>query len=80
MPFLSDGLGVKIPFQGVLNDRFEEHLRMVSIFFFFFFHVSGSPESVPWSLELSYHLLSFVHIQVRYDLSHRDMKPSRDAL
>ena len=77
VPFLSDGLGVKIPFQGVLNDRFEVLLRMD--YFHCFIVYLDRTESVPWSLEISYHLLSFVHIQVRYDLSHHDRKSSRDA-
>ena len=57
MPFLGDGLGVKIPFQGVLNDRFEVILRMD--YFHCFVMCPDRPVSVPWSLEIIYHLLSF---------------------
>ena len=77
VPFVSDGLGVKITFQGVLRHRFEVLLRMD------YFHCSimcpDRPVSVPRSLEISYRLLIFLYIQVRYDLSHHDRKSSRDA-
>jgi len=63
VPFLSDGLGVKIPFQGVLNDRFEVLLRMDYLHCFIVY--LDRTVSVPWSLEISYHLLSFVPIQVK---------------
>ena len=67
MPFLGDGLGVKIPFQGVLNDRFEVILRMD--YFHCFVMCPDRPVSVPWSLEIIYHLLSFFfHIQVKVRL------------
>ena len=72
MSFLSDGLGVKITFEGVLNDRFGVLLRMDYLHCFIVY--LDRTVSVPRSLEVSYHLLSFVHIQVRYDLSHHDMK------
>ena len=72
MSFLSDGLGVKITFEGVLNDRFGVLLRMD--YFHCFIVYLDRTVSVPRSLEVSYHLLSFVHIQVRYDLSHHDRK------
>ena len=72
MSFLSDGLGVKITFEGVLNDRFGVLLRMD--YFHCFIVYLDRTVSVPLSLEVSYHLLSFVHIQVRYDLSHHYRK------
>ena len=63
MSFLSDGLGVKITFEGVLNDRFGVLLRMD--YFHCFIVYLDRTVSVPRSLEISYHVFLFVHIQVK---------------
>ena len=63
VPFLSDGFGVKIPFQDVLEDRSEVLIRMDS-FYRCIMHMD-CPVNVLRCPDISYHLLCFVHIQVK---------------
>ena len=69
MPFLSDGLSVKIPLQGVLKDCSEVFMRMD--YFHFFILYLDRPVSVPRSLVLVF------TFRTRYDSSHHSVKSSR---
>ena len=66
VPFLSDVLGVKIPFQGVLKDRSQVFIRMD--YFHLFIVCLDRPVGVPPSPDISYHLLRLVHIQLKVRL------------
>ena len=63
VPFLCDGLGVQVPFQSVLKDRMKVVTRVD--YFNRFIVYLYSHMSVPLSSKNHYHLLSFVHIQVK---------------
>ena len=64
--FLSDDLGVKIPFQGVLKDRSQVFIRMD--YFHLFIVYLDRPVGVPPSPDINYHLFSLVHIQLKVRL------------
>ena len=66
VPFLSDDLGVKIPFQGVLKDRSQVFIR--TDYFHLFIVYLDRPVGVPPSPDISYHLLRLVHIQLKVRL------------
>ena len=67
VPFLIDGLGVKIPYQSVLKDRSEVFIRID--YFHRFTEYLDRPVSVPLSFEINHYLFSLVQIQVKVRFS-----------
>ena len=61
--FFRNGLGVKVSFQGVIQEHADVFIQMD--YFHLFIMYLDRPVSVPQSPEINYHLFSFVRMQVR---------------